>query len=292
MGYWYETCFMSNTPILTDEKIAIFVLAPKYRENTIATPGFARTAEEKFTTVGFPIIAEFDEDRGFKNISHVNSYAERYFENALPLYKKNSFTDEEDSFEEYQWKGIERFVDDLMRGTLFVKCEDNHIRQMAYVMMHEELRQELLRGVASRIPYGETDTFADLMRERVESSIAKCKGDYDAWVNMPQTVKDKFKFSDFTSFSMHSRFFSLEMWDNLDTMAAYHAEDPEYEIIDEIVDHAMWRIVMNYGRKGYHCYPAGSQCEDMQFHKIIAEFTLQKYDERKRTRRVEEYLSF
>lgn len=287
MGCYNATCFMSNTPILSGEKIAIFVLAPKH---TDTTPGFAYVPESKYKPIGFPIIAEFDEDIGFRNISHVSVYAERYFKDAIHVYRKNRFADNENTFEEYQWAGVNEFVNGLIDGELFVKCEDDVLRRLSYVMMHEELRQSLLGNIASRIPYKETETYKDLMRRRIENAIEECRSHYEHWLNWSEDCKNRFPWH--AEFSLYSRIEQYQMWDNLDTMVSYYIEAPDHDIVEEIVNYTIWRDVMGLSRKGYHCYPSGNQCEDMQCHKIIAEFVLAKYDERKESRRVEEILSF
>jgi hypothetical protein len=279
---------MSNTPILSGEKIAIFVLAPKH---TDIEPGLGVVAESKFKPVGFPIIAEFDEDTDFRNISYVSPYAEQYLRAYLHLYRKDrSIEDENVAFQEYQWESLEKFLAHLISWELFVKCEDGEIRRLSYAMMHEELRSDLLKHVSSRVPYGETETYRKLMADKVRKAIEKCEVDYTDWLGYHNTIRQKCNWN--SKFSLWSKIEGDEPWDNLDTMVTYYILKPESDIVNDIVDHALWRTVMCYSRKGYHCYPVGSQCEDMQYLKIIAEFTLQKCNERKHTRRVEEYLSF
>jgi hypothetical protein len=280
---------MSNTPILSGEKIAIFVLAPRC---TDTEPGLGVVSESKFKPVGFPIIADFDEDTDFRNISYVSPYAERYFKEYLRLYRKDRNADDEydAAFFEYEWEGIEKFLVHLMGWQLFVKCEDGVIRRLSYAMMHEELRNNLLEHVSSRIPYGKKETYRNLMTEKVQEAIKKCKVGYADWLSMPDNIRQKYHWD--SKFTLWSKIDCCEEWDNLDTMATYYVLNPDNDIVDDVVDYAIWRTVMCYSRKGYHCYPAGTQCEDMQFHKIIAEFTLQKYDERKSSRRVEEILTF
>lgn len=289
MGYYYATCFMSNTPILSGEKVAIFVLAPN---PTNTEPGLGVVAESKFKVVGFPIIADFDEDTDFKNISYVSPYAERYFKEYLQLYHKDWNADDEDTaeFVKYEWEGIEKFLDHLISWGLFVKCEDGEIRRLSFAMMHEELRTKLLTHVSSRIPYGKKETYRDVVTKRVLEAIDECEVGYTDWLSMPDHIRQKYHYD--SRFTLWSRIEGYEPWDNLDTLVTYYVLDPSYDIVEDIVNYAIWRTVMCYGRKGYHCYPMGGQCEDMQYHKIIAEFILQKYDERMKTRRVEESVSF
>ena len=287
MGYYYGTCFMSNIHILTGEEVAIFVLAPSH---TDTTPGFGYYPDSKFKTIGFPIIAEFDEDTGFRNINHVNAYAEEYFRSAIQMYRKKRSEDDGTVFEEYHWEDIDQFVQRLMYGELFVRCEDDEIRQMSYVMMHEGLRQNLLVHMGSRIPYDNTENLRRLIKNKVQTSIDECKKTYSWWIECPNEVRQKFPYK--ADFSLWSSIESYEPWDNLNIMVTYYIKSPENEIVDEIAEYAIWRYVMSRSRKGYHCNPLGGQCEDMMCQAIIAEFVLDKFEEREKTRRVKEYVSF
>lgn len=269
MGYWNETCFMSNLPICYGDKVALFVLAPASRQ----VLGEAYYPSDNFVALGFPIIGTYDDYGGIEKVS-INPYMERYLA-SFKMFRKQTGTSGEDEYVDYHYKSVKEFLDALTSNQLFVNTAlPVKKSSMSYVMIHYELYQSLLMDMANRKPYGDSQTLKELHRVGIVQALKQMYDEVqDFGSNLGFTA---FNLSDYYHYSQDNR------WKSMDKMAKYYLEFcSDDELIDEIVDFILWHMVMLYSRKGYHCYSgAGSQSAEYKIHKLIATFILEKCEER------------
>lgn len=276
MGCWNETCYMSNLPILWGDKIALIVLGPtsiqKISENCYP--------EDNYVPLGFPIIGEYDDYGGIEN-AVINPYMEQYLQTFAKLYHKKTGCDfYNPEYEDYQWVSFEKFLGDLCRHSLYVDAVmSNKKQELEFVMIHYNLYQQLLTDMANRIPYNKTETLQVLLKNKVLSAIKECDDakKYYVSINLP---KHLWVMSD--TFSEKCKYSNDYRWKSLDKMIDYYQNTFDETIIDDSVNHMLWYKVMLYSRKGYHCYSGGGgQSQEYQIHKIIANFILNKCEERR-----------
>ena len=282
MGSWYSTCFMSHLPLIPGDDIAIFLLAPNYKHEK---DGLTCYPTDRYSPIGFPIFAEYDDDTQFRNIREINEYMERYLQEFATVYtRKRHCGDigEEDTFtfEKYEWADLEHFVEGVVYGKLWVDDRNGEKQRLEHTMVHTDLYNKLIQNISQRIPYGQTETLETLTYRKIlktmewlkeeDELIAKLKHEMPLMEFWPLK-----KFTDKVPLDTFSR------WDTLNTMARYFIETDDGYILDHILNYILWNQVMNYSRYGYHCVSGGgSQCQEMMLQKIIAEFVVVKCTER------------
>jgi hypothetical protein len=275
---------MSNLPLMPGDDIAIFILAPNYPHEK---DGMTCYPTDRYIPIGFPIFAEYDDDTQVRNVREINEYMTRYLHEFATLYTRRRKTDQHNKeyfeFQKYSWTNIEDFLYDAIHGALYVasRTANDSKHKLEYVMMHTDLYFALINNIANRIPYGETENYEKLMYSRVLKAIEWMKEDDDLQLRLKQKygpdAPSLKRFSDKIHIDSFSR------WQSLNHMANYYMETYDGIILDEIVNYILWSVVMNYSRKGYHCYSGGgSQCQEMMLQKIIAEFIIKKCNERER----------
>jgi hypothetical protein len=275
---------MSHLPLRPGDDITIFLLAPHYPDQR---DGLMCYPTERYAPIGFPILAEYDDDVQVRKIRDVKDYTIRYLHEFAPVYIKKGSTlvhdvdgdHEVPLFDEYKWDDLEDFVRDVIYGQLYVDRDGKKLR-LEHVMMHTDLYYDLIANVADRIPYGQTKTLEVLLEHKILTTIEWLKDD-EAFTKLMQgkygiNAPAIRRFSDRVHIDTYTR------WKTLDRMAQYYIETENGLILDDIMDYILWNYVMNYSRYGYHCISGGgSQCQEMMLQKIIAEFILDKCESRK-----------
>ena len=304
MGCWYSTCFMSNLPILSGDDIAIFVLAPNYPD---IKDGLTCYPTERYVPVGFPIFAEYDDDVQVRNVREINEYNKRYLHEFAPVYtktySKEDYKHKNPNFIPYNWDDMEQFLQNIIHGQLYVDDRNGQKKQLEHVMVHTQLYLALIKNMSERIPYGANDTLENLMYAKVIKAIEWIKEE-NLW---QKSIKTKYGVDPpgLRRFSDQIHIDSLTRWKTLDTMAQYYVDEGDGYLLDEIVRSMIWSFVMNYSRKGYHCISGGgSQSQEMELQRVIAEFVIERcqtrevelrqeaeeYDEETRAKPLEEYI--
>lgn len=268
MGCWNETCFMSNLPIRSGDKIAMFVLAPTSHQ----VLGEAYYPSDNFVAIGFPIVGTYDDYGGIENVT-ISPYMERYLAD-FKMFKKQTGASGDTEYVEYCYQSAKEFLDKLTSNQLFVSTSlSGKKSSMSYVMIHYELYQTLLTDMGNRKPYGHKQTLKELHHENIVQALKSMDDEVQEFgANLGFVA---FNMSDYYHYSQDSR------WRSMDKMAKYYLEFCyDDTLIDRIVDFLLWEQVLLYGRKGYHCYSgAGSQSAEYKIHKLIAAFILQKCEE-------------
>jgi hypothetical protein len=273
---------MSHLPLMPGDDIAIFLLAPNYPDEK---DGLTCYPTDRYVPIGFPIFAEYDDDVQVRNIREINEHMTRYLHEFATVYnKKGSIYIEGigDSpvFEEYKWNDIEDFVRSVIYHELYVEDRNGNKKRLEHVMVHTELYTRLLQNMSNRIPYGKSESYADLMYSKVIKTMEWLKKGDDLAIKMKMKhgidVPSLDRFSDKINIG-------FSRWNSMDKMAKYYLETDDGYILDHIVNYILWATIMNYSRYGYHCISgAGSQCQEMMLQKIIAEFVIEKCSERER----------
>lgn len=288
MGCWYSTCFMSHLPLMPGDDICIFILAPNYPDQK---DGLMCYPNERYTPIGFPVFAEYDDDVQVRNVREINEYMNRYLHEFATIYVKDYTicVDGEDQivYNEYEWDNTEEFVRDVVYGNLYVDRDGKKLR-LEHVMVHSKLRYNLINNIAKRIPYGQKESFGDLMYRKILKTIEWLKGEYEHIAKIKDNEKlmavfreNGIDFPCFRRFTDKIHLDSLSRWNSLDKMARYYVETEDGIILDDILNYILWNQVMHYSRYGYHCVSGGgSQCQEMMLQKIIAEFVIEKCNER------------
>ena len=197
---------------------------------------------------------------------------------------------EEDTFtfEKYEWKGLEHFVEGVVYGELWVDDRSGQKQRLEHTMMHTGLYIKLIQNISQRIPYGQTETFATLMDRKILKTIEwlREEDEYVADIKRNSQIMERLKengicLPSFRKFTDKVPLDTFSRWDTLNTMARYFLETDDGYILDHILNYILWNQVMHYSRYGYHCISGGgSQCQEMMLQKIIAEFTIVKCTER------------
>lgn len=299
MGSWYNTCFMSHLPLMPGDDIAIFLLAPNYKHEK---DGLTCYPTDRYSPIGFPIFAEYDDDTQFRNIREINEYMERYLQEFATVFtRKRHYGDigEEDTFtfEKYVWTDLEQFVKGVVYGELWVDDRNGQKQRLEHTMVHTELYYNLIRNISHRVPYGQTETFETLMDRKILKTMEwlREEDEYISEIKLNSQVMAKLKedgieFAGFRKFTDKVPLDTFSRWDTLNTMARYFIEADDGYILDHILNHILWNQVMHFSRYGYHCISGGgSQCQEMALQKIIAEFVIKKCDEREHESRCESY---
>jgi hypothetical protein len=262
------------------DDVAIFILAPKCPEEH---PGMTCYPNDRYEPIGFPIFAEYDDDMRVRNVREINEYMNRYLHEFATVYEKQGsvmVNDEElPNFVEYEWSDTEDFVRDVAHGQLWVNCIDGKKRRLEHVMVHTGLYNMLLQNISSRIPYGKTESYEALMYAKVIKVMEWLKKDDELTIKMK--LKHGIDVPSLRRFSDKIHVDSFSYWNSMDKMAKYYLETEDGCVLDDIVRYIMWATIMNYSRYGYHCISGGgSQCQEMMLQKIIAEFVIEKCNER------------
>jgi hypothetical protein len=280
---------MSHLPLMPGDDIRIFILAPNYPDQK---DGLTCYPNDRYTPIGFPIFAEYDDDVQVRNIREINEYNNRYFHEFATVYVKKNYSmmvnDEEQLFfEKYEWTDTEEFVRDVIYGQLYVDRDGKKMR-LEHVMVHGKLYHNLIKNISNRIPYGQTETFGNLMERKILKTIEWLKEDDEAIAALKSNEKLMAMFGErgitlpcFKRFTDRIHIDQFTRWNSLDKMARYLIETDDYCIFDDILNYIIWNQVMHYSRYGYHCISGGgSQCQEMMLQKVIADFVLEKCSER------------
>lgn len=290
MGCWYSTCFMSHLPLMPGDDIRIIVLAPTYPKEF---DGLTCHSDERYTPIGFPICAEYDDDGRFRNIREINDYTERYLREFTTVYTKVC----DDAYAEYEWNSLEDFLRDVIDGYIYV---DNRGEKMPlkHVMIHGKLYHMLIEDMRRRVPSNQEQTFGDSLDQKIRNTMHWLTEGKTLGARLIESMRNAEHLEDLdeSDFDMFGRSFSDKVkvnltakWKTLDIMAKFFVETNDYRILDDILEYILWCSVMNFSRHGYFCLPgAGSQSQEMKLQKIIAEFILAKYKEKEGSKRVEE----
>lgn len=288
MGCWYSTCFMSHLPLMPGDDIRIFILAPNYPDEK---DGLTCYPNERYTPIGFPIFAEYDDDIQVRNIREINEYTRRYLHEFATVYrKKHSITEDWKDHYEYEelvWDNLEEFVRSVIYGELYVDRNGKKMR-LEHVMIHGKLYHNLIKNISARIPYGESECFGTLMERKILKTLKWLKEDEEFIEELKQNeklmavIKEKgIDLSGFKRFTDKIHIDTFTRWNSLDRMARYYIETEDGILLDDILNYILWNQVMHYSRYGYHCISGGgSQCQEMMLQKIIAEYVIEKCADR------------
>ena len=282
MGCWYSTCFMSNLPIMPGDDIAIIVLAPNYPSRKTQ---LTCNATDRYSPIGAPFFAEYDDDLRIRNLKSVSTHNIRYFKEFANLHEASGRVsiDGKDfiSYEKYKIESMEKFLIDVVEGRVYVDRKgfgEDDKAPLEHVMIHASLYEILINNVANRKPVNCEDTYENEIYTKVIKTIEWMKEEDEMLTNLRDEIQvDMLRVR---RFSDRVHIDSLSRWSPMDKFAKYYLESENEEILDDIVKYVIWATVMNMSRKGYHCISgAGSQDRELMIHKLIADWVYKKCEE-------------
>lgn len=273
MGCWNQTCGVTNLPITWSDKIVLIPLI----QNHVINPELTYNVNDCYEPFGLPVYGEYNDYGGIKKAStHPKN---------IEFYNKNDFFNSPDFYEDEESDVIftENDLDNFFSGYIcydgmYVKHRNSH-KRINYMMVHKELYDKLIYEMGLIIPYGQIKTLRELHKEKIKRSISKiieykneiAKSEEDWYVDMCLVdfkIKDAIEeccMIDLITPKTTYEFIFDSLMQNMDE-----------SLLDELVNMLLFKRALMHLRKGYLVMSgAGSQDDDLYFHKIVSEFVLE-----------------
>lgn len=254
MGYWNETCFLSNLPIKANDDIYLLVIATR-------EPAFIDEQYE-IDALGnlflFPIEGKYDEVGGIYNIKVKNI-----------LYDFISKFEYIDSNEKpYIPSSIEDFLENLDNIILINK--DNKI-YFSKLWVHKTLYDDVISAMLRRKKG--TEELSTILDKYIIEKINFIKEKEKDIMNLSRVVpeaKDTFS----VLYSLDKQLNYRSNYYTTPSLIDYIGAQAD-EYIDDIKNVIALHYALNRLRKGFFCnIGLGNTCEETHLHRIIAKWIL------------------
>ena len=252
MGYWNETCFLTNLPIMLDDRAVFIPLYPKFATFGESSP------VDKFLYAGTPMVGKYNIYGIITNIDKSES-AEFTYNFFMGCIKKGLI----DLVKGHGENGPVNNINDLIKALERGRVIDSKTRlNFRYIMMHEEAYHKIVYEVGNRFPYNKDNPFKYYVRKRIGE------------------IKESHLLSEETFFT--ECLFMGYKW--------YKAvvNKQVSDIIKKLTELQVFFKALKYLRK--ELMPTtgkGSQSSEMYLHSCLADFT-KRYSENFKKRRLEE----
>lgn len=315
MGCWNGTCNISNMPIFEGDKVVLIPLM-KVHEGAAFNTCYPT---DNFIPLGFPIIGYYNDYGGLYDIE-ISDVNREYFK-SLDFYFLGR--EEEGSYKKVkEYENFEDFVNDVLCSVegCYVDVRDmdlaevelltDKMAEINFMMVHFELYNALMNNMKNRKPYGECESFENLLRDKFSfvfntelNRIVMAKpfsvsnnGTID--IGMQMLLKYGIHLISNSIFNKGDSFYE-HRWDYF-VEIMIEDESIREELIKCAVDKYIFMTVLSRMRKGYLCDSGcGSQSAETKLHLIMAEFihsqvmkNAERYEDIAKIKGVEEPIFF
>lgn len=261
MGSWYETCNVSNLPIVTDDEVVVILLEKRAHPHK---EGFY--PDDIYTPISTPIYGKYDDDYGVIDCK-MDKNAENYILNLNFLVDKK----------EKSFKDINQFIKTLRHSDMQISSQTGNT-DLTYFICHKRLFEMLVENISSRSNY-DGENYGKSMALFYKTYFKDLRNEYKK-----ASEKDKRFFfftnnidvlSDLDFFS--SRVGHLHLKKMIENFIINDAND---DTISEVMKLKLFSDALDYGRMGYLTTSGkGSQGREYYINLIIAKFINDKCEE-------------
>lgn len=271
MGCWNQTCSLTNLPITAGDEIVLIPLVENFGKPLV---GLRYDTNDNYEVLGFPIYGKYNDYGGIENTS-TNKYNFEFFQQ-LEMHEYVSYgkTDTSKPIEFIPDK-FETFLNDhICEESTYIIYKDE-VKNFNYMMVHKELYNKLIDEMGNIIPYDQSKILRELTKERILHKLQDIETERKKW----ELYDDKKWFDKYIFQEKVNDCCSLGLCDTsitYDFIMESLLDNLDESLIDELTDMIIFKRVLMYLRKGYLTISgAGSQMNDLYFHKILSEFVLQ-----------------
>ena len=277
MGYWLQTCTISNLPIKYEDKIIIFplmLIKPNINE-------FTYNINDKYCPFSIPIIGRYNDYGGIENVENEKEVIS--FLKTLKFFIKN-----EDDFDEIEFYTSEEFFDTILEQNLYIQINENKYK-ISYMMIHYDLYLDLLNEISFRKV--NNINYRSLISEKIYNKVKIIRNNPKSNKTKEQILSElsnltKDMFDNLTEEQKNSIyndllsiFCSLKIQKNhltsfiYDKLIEIYIENDDTIIFNYILDMLMFEKALELSRKGYLVTTGlGHQGIELKLHLIISKF--------------------
>ena len=266
MGCWNETCYISKLPIYSGEEIVLILLRKyKYADKTPHTCYVC----DSYVPFGLPIFGKYDDYGNIEDITNAEDVIE---------YLKNMEIVDKDGIKvntaRLDKETLSEFTSDVLCGHYFLKDDGMNIPLFG-MMVKKELYDILLSNYKLRKCYGEEITYEEHITSEIKKEIEKIE---DLVKDIERKdIREKWIEKDLERIS----FIRISMLDESYDISPYlikkYYKESSKKAFDYLIDIIFFKLCLQALRMGYYCVSGlGSQSDEMQIHKEVANFILKQ----------------
>lgn len=288
MGCWNATCNISNLPICAGEKV---VMIPLYK-STESTSFNTCYPWDNFVPFAFPLIGDYDDYGGIENVETCEENKKYLMSQEYYIHNSYAEEGEEPYKKSKKYDNFDEFVQNVLCcvGGVYFKVNKSDLHPSGYaelnfMMVHYNLYHALLDEMYARVPYGQENTYKELVHDRTVRRIRKHRAEWNKYTRMEQSADEKeAKMASvikkmeignaYQEIFNSGSILNTDKWKHFITLLM---ENPsvEDELVDLITEQYVFHTVLSYMRKGYLCDSGcGSQSCETRLHAIMAEFIM------------------
>lgn len=249
MGCWYGTCMVTNLPIYEGDKIALFIL----KENASRKQHSYCYTHGEYALHTLPVFGEYNDYGGIQELdAQTDAEIKALVSQQLEMGELS----------------LEDFINnEILRG---------NEKEFVAVMMHYGIYKQLIAEISNRVPYNNTKTYGQLIRNLMEKFKAVELGGLGG---IPYGLPTEMRYAGIVRFAEEHRGLSR-------TLSAIHKTNSAILSDAYLNVYLLDRSLDSLRQRWYVPCGAGSQGQELDLHCKVAEFVL---DHKKQ--RIDEYKS-
>ena len=279
MGCWNGTCGLSNLPILSGEKVVLFVL--KHQKHAETNSGGFCYPWDQWFPISMPIYGEYNDYGGVENFTGPHEMAFTHL-----MSDNINFKIDEEELNHNRLNGKPANLDELINDYI----ERGVYKDIGFMMVRQDVFDTLLENIKHlRLQYRKG---AELFVSKYEQEIKQLKEELEE--KYPDVFKDEKRKLDFP-YSLHhfnegaGNIFieavssSADGWYLMKSLVMEVAKSNNLELADAIIDLISMQIMLLRLRKHWTIQTGkGSQSEEFEMHNVLAKKVISITEDMKR----------
>lgn len=270
MGCWNQTCMLSRLPIHAGDKVVAFLI----HETPFGHSGGICYSTDLYQPIFIPIYGQYNdygaiEECPEQSADNIVTIFKNLFEKGIAVIKEDTYYSNEIP------TTLEAFIEYVERGRVTIKNtlmpNDIKFMKLTFVMMHEDIFNDVITEIHNRIPYNQTECYGKLLRLKYNSLKEK----YIKFKQMqpPTELASKPELLE----EYYELLFSMKMDEKLFNYHDSHINN-EFDFIknidiylDSYLKFSMFSTAMQFGRLTWFPQSGqGSQDSEYRIHEVIA----------------------